>query len=898
MPLRATPPSLAEQAEAIDGIAALSEASRAIAAREELQATLELVVAAAAQAADAEVGVIWLRERDCFVVRAVFASSGATAAEIEGLRVTAGSPTSDLLRLRLDPQTLALSLPLHSGGEELGSLDLLRRGSKFGPAEERSAALGAGLAVLAVHLCGGDRTAGDGGVSTFDVAGDALAAASAEEHADARIARLAAVVAGADGAIVWRPSSDGNEPDGIAARGVHGALEPTPELSRVAHQILHEHGAVSVDTVGRPGTIVTLQLGQPALGALQIAFADGRAPGEDELSRLATFAVRAAHALRASERARALGFELERSRALLELVGEAISRLSLSHTLETTLDRLAELLGAGRVVVYLEDDGLLSTAASRSVEGPHEAVAQALLGLALGPWRGRGIVQIEDAARDGRLAPVRSEAAESKIRSVIALPLLVADQPIGLLAVYPKRRRGLTPNESTLLVALAAQLAVVVQNARLHEQATRLGEELEGALAAERETARRVQALYEISRSFAQSLSLDTTLDELAKSIVQLLGVDAAVIRMPDERGLELVPRAIHVDDERVDAAVRALLSRPQPLAPELQDLATRGEALVLDPATARRLGGSLTLFAPFLEKGSSVAIVPIASSGDLLATLTIVSLHPDRPVAGKLTETARSISSQAALAIDNARLYAQQKAFADAMQRSLLPREPPQLPGLELGDVYESSARVDVGGDVYDYLTLDDGRLAVVLGDVMGHGVDATADMAMAKFVFRSLARERTDPGAFLAAANEVVASEIAPGKFITMVEVVIDAKRGQVACASAGHPAPRLVRPDGRVEAIAARGLALGIDAQQAYLPVTANFSPGSTLVLYTDGLVETRRGGEQYGIERFDELLSNSRGLPASEIALAALAACREWNHDLTDDVAVVVIKRTDG
>ena len=141
-------------------------------------------------------------------------------------------------------------------------------------------------------------------------------------------------------------------------------------------------------------------------------------------------------------------------------------------------------------------------------------------------------------------------------------------------------------------------------------------------------------------------------------------------------------------------------------------------------------------------------------------------------------------------------------------MQRSLLPRAAPELPGLELGDVYESAARVEVGGDVYDYLTLEDGRLAVVLGDVTGHGVDATADMAMAKYVFRSLAREHVDPGEFLAAANEVVSSEIAPGRFITMVELVIDAAKGEVACASGGHPPPRLVLPDGTVEGISRAG------------------------------------------------------------------------------------------
>ena len=358
-----------------------------------------------------------------------------------------------------------------------------------------------------------------------------------------------------------------------------------------------------------------------------------------------------------------------------------------------------------------------------------------------------------------------------------------------------------------MLLALAGQLAVVVQNARLHESVKELGADLEAALASEKEKSNRLSAQYDISRSFAQTLSLDTTLRVLAGSIVTLLGVDAAVIRMPDERG-ELVARCVEVNDERVGSAVRALLSRPQRLPRrELLALLERKEPLILDAQRAEKFGDALALLAPFLRKGSSAALIPIATPAELLATLTIISLHPGRPVAGEIAETALSIAGQAALAIDNARLYGQQKAFADAMQRSLLPSAPPELPGLELGDVYESSARVEVGGDVYDYLTLSDGRLAVVLGDVMGHGVDATADMAMAKFVFRSLARDHLDPGEFLAAANEVVSSEIAPGKFITMVELVIDAERGEVACASAGHPAPRLVLPDGTVEEISAR-------------------------------------------------------------------------------------------
>src|SRR5205823_12076213 len=132
-----------------------------------------------------------------------------------------------------------------------------------------------------------------------------------------------------------------------------------------------------------------------------------------------------------------------------------------------------------------------------------------------------------------------------------------------------------------------------------------------------------------------------------------------------------------------------------------------------------------------------------------------------------------------------------------DTMQRSLLPRSVPELAGLEVGDAYQSSARVEVGGDVYDFVALDDGRLAVVLGDVTGHGIEAAADMAMAKFVFRSLAREHPEPNDFLAAANEVVLGEIGAGKFITLLYLTIDPETGELACASAGHPPPRLLQP-----------------------------------------------------------------------------------------------------
>ena len=276
------------------------------------------------------------------------------------------------------------------------------------------------------------------------------------------------------------------------------------------------------------------------------------------------------------------------------------------------------------------------------------------------------------------LAPVRAALVAAGQAAALAVPLHVREEPIGLLVAFPGGR-PIEESEIALLSSLAAQLAVAVQNARLHEQATELGEALTGVLASERQTSRQVNALYEISRSFAQSLSLETTLAAVTKTIVEVLGVDAAVIRVPDERGDQFVPHAVHVAESRLTDAVRTILERPQP-----RPAAVARAAAARRGQTATRLGGAHALLVPFLAKGSTAALLPIATPTELLAELTILSLDPAAPIDADTLATARTIAQQAALAIDNARLYQQQKQFAETMQQSLLPRDRPSVPGLD----------------------------------------------------------------------------------------------------------------------------------------------------------------------------------------------------------------------
>ena len=168
-----------------------------------------------------------------------------------------------------------------------------------------------------------------------------------------------------------------------------------------------------------------------------------------------------------------------------------------------------------------------------------------------------------------------------------------------------------------------------------------------------------------------------------------------------------------------------------------------------------------------------------------------------------------------------------------------------------------------------------------------------------MTKFVFRSLARDHPDPGDFLRAANEVVVDEVGEGKFVTMVYVTVDGRTGEVVCATAGHPAPRLVGPDGHVVELAASGLALGIARDQAYTEAREGMEPGAAIVLFTDGVIEARREGELYGHGRLDRLLAENRALPASELARAVVDGARTFaGGGLSDDSAAVVVKRLPG
>src|SRR5918999_2245591 len=437
---------------------ALAAAGQQITGEKGLDGALSAIAEGAAAATRAEVALVRVVDGGGELrLRAVWARSPALAAEVEGSRFPAhdlpAAETSDPADMpaavlaaadRARPQSLPPE-PVWIAGAPVASLEVLRDGPAFGLEEQALARVAAAQLSLAVLALGNRNGAGDGAVTehTLTLAGDALAAGLGVSTFADEIAYLALQATGAADARLLSLTEDG-EPVALATAGGKDAWPELPVAA--ARRVVGEHSGVVVD-----GALVSVRLGSPPSGILQLRF--GSPPPDGVLRGLAGFGSRAGHALRAGERAADMSADLERSQALVAVVSQAIAQLSLAHTLATASDRIADLLAADRIAIYLLDERRLEAAHVRGVAGPHVVVAERLLDLALGPTRALGTLHVTDAAADLRLASVTGAVSEVGIEAVVAVPLLVREELIGLVAVYLPLGRAPSEHESTLLSA-------------------------------------------------------------------------------------------------------------------------------------------------------------------------------------------------------------------------------------------------------------------------------------------------------------------------------------------------------------------------------------------------------------------------------------------------------------
>jgi serine phosphatase RsbU (regulator of sigma subunit) len=299
--------------------------------------------------------------------------------------------------------------------------------------------------------------------------------------------------------------------------------------------------------------------------------------------------------------------------------------------------------------------------------------------------------------------------------------------------------------------------------------------------------------------------------------------------------------------------------------------------ALVPDDETRARLeelgvGPSLTL--------------PLASRGRRLAALTVVA-----PPSGTVDRVLLAdLAGRAAVALDNALLYGDERRTGLTLQRSLLPREVPQLPGIDVAVRYLPGATgAHVGGDWYQGIPVDD-CLVLAIGDVMGHGMQSAARMGQLRAIVATLALEGHGPGALLSRLAESV-DELLDLELATLLVARYDPAARTLSMASAGHP-PVLHAPMDRVPYYVdvVPGPPLGTFVG-AYDEIVVPISARDTVVLFTDGLVETRSADLDTGLERLRQALVELR-LPPEAVADHVLRTMGVTRGG-ADDVALLVL-----
>ena len=264
------------------------------------------------------------------------------------------------------------------------------------------------------------------------------------------------------------------------------------------------------------------------------------------------------------------------------------------------------------------------------------------------------------------------------------------------------------------------------------------------------------------------------------------------------------------------------------------------------------------------------------------------------------------AMASQAAISIENARLYAQEieqrltnqeLETARAIQRSFLPRAVPQYPGWDIGAFWRPMR--EVAGDFYDFYGMPNKRLAVIIADVSGKGVPAALFMALTVTVLRFAMSLNFAPDELMDCANQAIISNQQSKMFTTAFVGYLDLDSGTLQFASAGHNPPLLCRAaTGHREYLTASGVAMGLFESADFAEAMVSLGDGDVLVLYTDGITEVINAEEEeFGEERLEGLIERESSRPAQELAelIVKSAAAFAQDQGAFDDETLVVIKR---
>src|ERR671916_733274 len=354
----------------------------------------------------------------------------------------------------------------------------------------------------------------------------------------------------------------------------------------------------------------------------------------------------------------------------------------------------------------------------------------------------------------------------------------------------------------------------------------------------------------------------------------------------------------------------------PRQAAPEL-DIAPN------DPILAYLAGVSgvvevdkLDLDSPALRQMREAGVkllVPLVSQGELIGLLNLGPRLSQQEYSADDRKLLSDLATQTAPAVRVAQLVRQQQQEAQErerieqelrvarlIQQTLLPKTLPELPGYDVAAYYQPAR--EVGGDFYDFVDLEDGRLGLVVGDVTDKGVPAALVMATTRTMLRAAAQRLFSPGEVLRQTNDALVTDIPPNMFITCLYAILEPESGRLLYANAGHDLPyrrRVGRSEG-AEELRARGMPLGLMPGMGYEEKEVVLERGESVLFYSDGLVEAHDPQrEMFGFPRLQGMVGTHRSGGSSLIGFLLSELTRFTGEDWVqeDDITLVTLERSE-
>lgn len=633
------------------------------------------------------------------------------------------------------------------------------------------------------------------------------------------------------------------------------------------------------------------------VGVLDAQSTEQDAFGPDDLFTLQTLADQAAVAVNSARAYEAQRVEAWITTVMLQ-VAEATSQADgMEETLDTAARVTAMLAGVESTVLWLWDEEYraFEYGGSAGLQGNEAEDKSPALRFQEEDWPALDMLRLTRRASVLELSD-GGDPLPAKLRQycrsdlVALLPMLNKGEVFGVLGAGFNRERvpELDERRLAMLGGIAHQIAAAVDNARL--------------TAMREEEAWTSTVLLQVAEAIRRLQPVDVTLQQVTRIVPALTGVDRCVALLNDDEG-NFRARTVHAADPDLARPYEGVVIRPGEL-PLLDDACRTGQPLVVDDTE-----GNERVPLAWLERFGSrtILVVPLLVADEPIGALLADDVDSVRMFSPRRIRILLGIANQAAIAIENARLQAQEAdrarigrelELAHEIQKSLLPQQAPGLEGYQIA--YRWRSAHEVGGDFFDFMRLGPFRQAVLIADVSDKGVPAALYMMFARTVIRAVAFSGREPATALQRINELIISDSASDMFVTAHYGLLDITAHRLTYSSAGHNLALYVPGDGgQARELMTTGLALGIVSDAQFEQKAVDLLPGDVVLFYTDGAIDTLNAqGESFGETRLTECLCAHRGEPAEAIADAIDASVREWagGEAQYDDFTLIVMRRS--